>query len=192
MRGLDGKIMIVAGGAGGIGAATSMRLAQEGAAVLVADLDGTDAERVVERIRNDGGRATASEFDISDEDSVNSVFESVLQTYNGLDGVHVNAADLVAIASDTDVVDIDLAVFDRTIAVNLRGHLLVARRAIPLLIERGGGALTYTSSGAAFAGGASVRRTPRRRPGCMRSFGTSHPVGANRGSGPMRWLPDSS
>jgi NAD(P)-dependent dehydrogenase (short-subunit alcohol dehydrogenase family) len=53
------------------------------------------------------------------------VFESVLQAYNGLDGVHVNAADLVTIGRDTDVVDIDLAVFDRTISVNLRGHLLV-------------------------------------------------------------------
>ena len=154
MRGLAGKVMVVAGGAGGIGAATSTRLAEEGASVVVADIDGADAEGVVQRIHDHGGTATAVQFDISDESSVGAVFDATIDAYGGLDGVHINAADLTGNAGkDDNIVDIDLAMFDHTLAVNLRGHLLVARHAVPLLLQRGGGAMVFTSSGAAFTGG---------------------------------------
>lgn len=57
-----------------------------------------------------------------------------------------------AVQKDSNVVDIDLAIWDRTVAVNLRGHMLVSRHAIPRLLERGGGAIVYTSSIASFTG----------------------------------------
>jgi NAD(P)-dependent dehydrogenase (short-subunit alcohol dehydrogenase family) len=146
--------MLVAGGAGGIGAATSTRLAEEGASVVVADVDGADAEGVVQRIRDGGGTATAVQFDISDEASVVAMFDATIDAYDGLDGVHVNAADLTGNAGrDDNLVDIDLAMYDHTLAVNLRGHLLVARHAVPHLLQRGSGAMVFTSSGAAFTGG---------------------------------------
>ena len=74
--------------------------------------------------------------------------------FGGLDSMHANAADLSeeCIMQDSDAVDVDLGVFDRTITVNLRGHLLCTRHAIPLMLERGGGTIVYTSSAAGHVG----------------------------------------
>lgn len=154
MRGLDGKAMLVAGGAGGIGTATSLRLGEEGSRVAVGDLDQDAAEAVAAQIRASGGDALAVGLDIRDEASVISAVQMTVKAFGGIDGMHVNAADLSpeTIGRDTDAVDIDLAAFDRTIRTNLRGHLLCTRHALPQLLERGGGALVYTSSAAAFIG----------------------------------------
>jgi NAD(P)-dependent dehydrogenase (short-subunit alcohol dehydrogenase family) len=94
-------------------------------------------------------------FDIADEASVGELVTTTVRTYGGLDAVHINAGDMGAVSQDTDVVDMDLAVWDRTFAVNLRGHMLVTRYAVPELLARGGGALVYTSSIAAFTGEAA-------------------------------------
>lgn len=151
MRGLAGKTVVVAGGAGGIGTATCTRLGEEGARVVVGDLDQAAAEAVAKQIESNGGTATPVAVDISDEASVAGLVETALRTYGGIDALHANAADLSIIGQDTDALDIDLAVFDRTIAVNLRGHLLCARAALPHLLD-GGGALVFTASAAAFIG----------------------------------------
>ena len=154
MRGLKDKVAIVAGGAGGIGTATSVRLAEEGAAVVVGDLDGSAAEAVAKEITGRGGTALSMALDISDEDSVRALVARATDDLGGLDILHANAADLSAgtIGQDSDVVGIDMPVFDRTMQVNMRGHFLCARHAIPALLDRGGGALIFTSSAAAYAG----------------------------------------
>jgi NAD(P)-dependent dehydrogenase (short-subunit alcohol dehydrogenase family) len=154
MRGLTDKVAVVVGGAGGIGTATCVRLAQEGCAVAVGDLDGAAARAVAERIEAEGGRAFATTTDIGDEDEVGALVAEVVDRYGGLDILHANAADLSAraIGSDSDIVDMPLEAFDLTIRAGLRGHVLCARHAIPALVERGGGALVFTSSGSAFAG----------------------------------------
>ena len=154
MRGQRGKVVVVAGGAGGIGTATCLRLAAEGAAVVVGDINAAGATEVAEQISAAGGDARAVTVDVSDEASVDHLFASAVEAHGGIDAVHVNAADLSreVIGSDTDVVDVDLGLFDHTLAVDLRGHVLCARRAVPLLLQRGGGAIVHTSSEAAFAG----------------------------------------
>ena len=154
MRGLNGKAVLMAGGAGGIGTATSLRLGAEGARVAVADLNQADAEAVAARITAAGGEALAVGLDIAEEDSVVSAVRATVKAFGGLDAVHVNAADLSpeTISRDTDAQSIDLDVFDRTIRTNLRGHLLCTRHALPELLAGGGGALVYTSSAAAFIG----------------------------------------
>ena len=151
MRGLDGKVAIVAGGGSGIGAATAARLAEEGAHVVVGDLDGANAEKVAASI---GGRSVACQFDIATEDGAETLVRCALSTFGGLDGVHVNAAALSPdnVGRDSDIETLPLDVFDRTIEVNLRGHLILTRRALPELLERGGGSIVYTSSIAAFVG----------------------------------------
>jgi len=147
-------VVVVAGGGSGIGAATAVRLAQEGARVLVGDLAADNAESVAAGIRDAGGRAVSSHFDISIDDSVGALMAVAVDEFGGVDLLHANAADMTdaAILSDTDAVDVDLAVFDRTIAVNLRGFLLCTRHAVPLMLERGGGAIVYTSSATAHVG----------------------------------------
>ena len=155
MRGLAGKVALLAGGGSGIGAATAARLAEEGASVVVGDLDGANADTVAARITDAGGSAIAVPFDIADEASVDEIVARTLDTFGGLDGVHVNAADLSAptLQRDTDAEHLSLDVFDRTIAVNLRGHLLVTRRVLPELRDRRGGSIVYTASAAAITGG---------------------------------------
>ncbi len=154
MRGLSGRSVFMAGGAGGIGTATSVRLGEEGARVAVGDLDEAAAEAVAARIRDAGGDAVSIGLDIGDEDSVQAAVKTTVDAFGGIDAVHVNAADLspATISADSDAFSIDLDVFDRTIRTNLRGHLLVTRHAGPRLLERGGGSLVYTSSAAAFVG----------------------------------------
>jgi len=154
MRGLKGKIAVVAGGAGGIGTATSVRLGEEGVSVVVADLNGDAALEVAKQITDGGGTAVGARVDISDERSVAEMVAVAVDSFGGLDILHANAADLSAdtLGRDSNALDIPLDAFDRAIAVNLRGHLLCTRAAIPEILKRGGGALVYTSSGAAFMG----------------------------------------
>lgn len=154
MRGLDGKVAVVAGGGSGIGAATAERLASEGAAVVVGDIVGDNAVTVAKQIADNGGRSVSFEFDIADEASVMSLMDATIEAFDGIDLLHANAADLSPgnIGRDSDAVSVPLDVFDRTIEVNLRGHLLCTRHAIDRMLERGGGAIVYTSSAASFVG----------------------------------------
>jgi NAD(P)-dependent dehydrogenase (short-subunit alcohol dehydrogenase family) len=152
MRGLQGKVAVIAGGGTGIGAATAIRLAEEGVSVVVGDIAIAAALAVAARIAAAGGNAIAMKFDVSDDESVKALVQAAVETYGGLDLMHANAADLSLCLTDSDAVDVELALFDRTIAVNLRGHLLCTRHAIPALLKRGGGAMVYTSSGAAYVG----------------------------------------
>ena len=117
MRGLAGKVAVVVGGAGGIGSATCVRLADEGCAVAVGDLDGAAADEVAERIRAAGGRALARQTDIGDEEQVRALVGEAVAEFGGLDVLHANAADLSAevIGRDSNVVEIPLDAFDGTI-----------------------------------------------------------------------------
>ncbi len=152
MKGLKDKIAVVAGGASGIGAATALRLAEEGAVIAIGDIDGAGAKAIAARIVAKGGRAAGFAFDICDDESVKSFIDGAVAAFGGIDFLHVNAADLAIIFQDTDALTVSLEVVDRTLAVNLRGHLLCTRHALPHLLDRGGGAIVYTTSGAAFAG----------------------------------------
>lgn len=142
---LRGKALMIVGAGTGIGAATARRLVGEGARVVLADINLDAAQAVAAEL---GAAAMALAIDIADEASVNAAIAQAVDWLGGLDGIHVNAADLRTIFADSDALSLDLAVFDRTIDVNLRGHLLCTRAALPHLLARGGGAVVYTSSGA--------------------------------------------
>jgi NAD(P)-dependent dehydrogenase (short-subunit alcohol dehydrogenase family) len=152
MERLTGKITLIVGGATGIGAATAERLAAEGATVVVADIKADLAEGVAAGIVAQGGRASGVHCDISDDASIARMVAAVIDRHGGFDGIHINAADLSIIGQDVDVLEISLDIFDRTIDVDLRGHVLCTRHALPVLLQRGGGAIVYTSSGASYIG----------------------------------------
>jgi NAD(P)-dependent dehydrogenase (short-subunit alcohol dehydrogenase family) len=149
---LTGKRIIIVGGGTGIGAATALRLAEEGAAVAVSDLDTAAAQDIAGRIAAAGGRALGMGADITDEAAVKALVARAAEAFGGLDGIHVNAADLQSTHADTDAVDVPLEIYDRTLAVNLRGHLLCTRHAVPALLASGGGAIVYTGSGSGVTG----------------------------------------
>ena len=151
MRGLAGKRIVVCGGASGIGAATAGRLCEEGARVVVGDVNLAGAEETVKSINAAGGAAVAVEFDLAGEASVRALFERAVDELGGVDGLFNVGADVSpeTIDRDGDVVGMDAGVWRRTFEVNLIGYALTCRFAIPLLLEQGGGAIVNTSSGAA-------------------------------------------
>ncbi len=151
---LEGKTAIVTGAASGIGRATALAMVSEGAAVVVADLDGVAAERVVAEIADLGGRGLAKETDVSDEASVVAMVEAAVKGFGGLDLLHNNAADSSPEmqSADGEVTGLDVVVWDRALAVNLRGPMLGCKHAIPHMLERGGGVIVNTSSGAGLTG----------------------------------------
>ena len=154
MRRFEGKTVLLFGGAGGIGTATSLRAGAEGANVVVGSLHRKNADAVAAEIVEKGGSAIGLGVDIGSEQSIDAAIEAALGAFNGIDSVHVNAADMSpeTIGNDTDAATIDLDVFDRSVRTNLRGYLACTQRVIPHLLERGGGAIVYTSSAAAFVG----------------------------------------
>jgi NAD(P)-dependent dehydrogenase (short-subunit alcohol dehydrogenase family) len=151
-----GKVALIAGGGSGIGEATAELLASRGATVAVADLNGGSADRVAARIVASGGSATGHAFDIADERSVAEMFESVRAQHHQLHLLVNVAADLSpgTLGSDasSDVSNIPLEAWDRTLDVGLRGFVLTLRQALPMMVEVGGGAVVNVSSLAAFLG----------------------------------------
>jgi NAD(P)-dependent dehydrogenase (short-subunit alcohol dehydrogenase family) len=154
MRGLDGRCVVAAGAGTGIGAAAAERLAAEGARVVVGDIDADLAGAVRDRIREKGGTAVAVEFDIVDEESVRRLYAKAIDEFGSVGGTHVNVAELRAafIGRDVDAANLPDDVFDRTMHVNVLGHVYCTRYAVPLIEAAGGGGIVYTSSGAAEMG----------------------------------------
>jgi len=150
MRGLKGKVVIIAGAATGIGAGTALRLAQEGARVVVGDINAEGATRTAARITAEGGDAIAVGFDISNDESVKALVQKTIDHFGGVDHAHINAAAMHLVLQDTNILDVSLDLFDTMVKVNMRGHVLCTRHILPHLLKKKAGALVYTSSEAAF------------------------------------------
>ena len=155
MRGLKGKVAVVAGAApGNIGAATAVRLAQEGAIVVAADLNEAAARSVADQIQASGGKAIARAFDITDEASYRDLVDVTLKEFGRLDGLFNVAADLSAgtVGRDSDVISIPLDVWRHTIDVTLTGYMYGIRHALPIMIGQGSGAIVNTMSSIVWMG----------------------------------------
>lgn len=148
MPDLKDKVAIVTGGATGIGAETCRTLARYGASVVVAGHRREGAEALAEEIRADGGIAVATGVDVADEEQVAAMVALAVDEFGGLDALHNNAAGIrgSTMGNDLDLVNVSSEVWDRTMAVNLRGPFLGCKYAIPEMIKRGGGAIINTSS----------------------------------------------
>lgn len=148
MADLTGKVAIVAGSATGVGAATAQRLAADGATVVLGDINEAGAQAVADTIGAGGGTAAAYGFDISQEADVAGLIAFTTSTYGGIDALHNCAADFSdeMLFNDLDVVATPLEIYQRALRVNLGGYMLTCRAAIPVMLERGGGAIVNTSS----------------------------------------------
>ena len=150
MRGLEGKAGVVAGGGRGIGAATARRLVAEGASVVIGDIVGEWAQETARSIREQGGRAIGVVLDGTKAASQAAIVEAALSEFGRLDFYHSNLAG--GTEGDIDVLNCSEEVLDRSFAINAKSHFLATQAALPVLLERGGGAMIYTSSGAAISG----------------------------------------
>jgi NAD(P)-dependent dehydrogenase (short-subunit alcohol dehydrogenase family) len=153
MEGLKNKVIVFAG-AGGIATATATFLGAGGAKLVVGDASLASAERTVNAATKAGGEGVATTLDISDEQQVEALIGLAIKHYGRIDGLFNVAANIDPdqVEQDTNVVEIDLAAWQRTIDVNLTGYLLTARYAIPHLLKAGGGSIVNTSSEAVYAG----------------------------------------
>jgi 3-oxoacyl-[acyl-carrier protein] reductase len=145
-----GRVALVTGGSGGIGAALSVSLARAGAAVAVHYRGGRrSAERVVGEIEAFGGRAVALAANLGDRDAPERLIVEVETALGGVDILAANAGVAPVAAYD----DVDGADFDEVLAINLRAPYLLARRVLPRMREQRWGRILFTSSVAALTGG---------------------------------------
>lgn len=146
---LENKVSIVTGAASGIGRETATKFAQEGSAVVVADIDEEGGTEAAEAIRDDGGEATFVHTDTSDPDDVKGMIETALSEYDGLDVLCNNAG---IEGPWVELVDTDPEDFQQVVSVNLTGVFLGMKYGIEAMLADGGGSVINTSSVASEVG----------------------------------------
>lgn len=146
---LAGKSAIVTGGAGGIGRATALAFAREGAKVAVLDLNEAGAKAVAAEIVAAGGQAVGLACDVSSEPAVVAAVAAVRQEFGGVDVLFNNAG----IARRTTAVETTVEDWDLSFAVNVRSIFLMSKHCIPLMEAAGGGSIINTGSGWGLKGG---------------------------------------
>ena len=142
---LDGQVAIVTGAGRGIGRATALRLAREGASVTVADIDEANTNQVAEEIESAGGTAHAYTVDVTDRADTERMVSETVDRFGRLD-ILVNNAGIAVIAS---LMDTDEAAWDSLMNVNAKGVLLCSQAAARQMIDQGsGGRIINNASGA--------------------------------------------
>ncbi|MFP4234661.1 MAG: glucose 1-dehydrogenase [Nitriliruptoraceae bacterium] len=146
---MQGKVALVTGGGGGLGRATSLAFADQGAAVAVVDLDEDGAVETVRQIEEAGGEAIFIACDVTDEEAVHTMVASVVDRFGGLDYAYNNAGTE---GKQSPLAEMDTAEFRRVIELNLFGVFYCMKAQIPHMLERGGGVIVNTSSTAGLRG----------------------------------------
>ena len=146
-RMLDGRVAVITGGGQGIGRVCAIRASEEGAAVVIADISENLGEAVAQEITDAGGVAISVPTDVSDSRSVTDMVERVAAEFGRLDLLHNNAAITDPNLSETpNSLELEEEVFDRVVAVNLKGVWLCSKHSAELLAADGGGAIVNAAS----------------------------------------------
>jgi len=145
---LEGKSALITGGGGGIGRATALLFAREGARVAVSDFVAETSAETVAQINAAGGQAMSVTADVSDAAQVGAMVRSVVAAYGRLDCAFNNAgiAGYQVDASGKKTHEWSEAAFDRMIAINLKGVWLCMAAELPQMMAQGGGAIVNTAS----------------------------------------------
>ena len=151
---LEGKSALITGGGGGIGRATALAFAREGARIAVADAAEVAAQETVAQINKIGGQAMTLTGDVTDAKAVEAMVKSAVTAYGRLDCAFNNAgiAGFQVDASGKKTADWSEASFDRMIAVNLKGVWLCMKYELEQMVTQGGGAIVNTASIAGLIG----------------------------------------
>jgi NAD(P)-dependent dehydrogenase (short-subunit alcohol dehydrogenase family) len=153
MRGLKDKRYVIGGGATGIGAALARRLVEEGARVMVGDINAAGLEALA---ASTNGELLTEIGDLSEAEPVERLVARAAEAFGGIDGLGITVADLSknTMGRDYDIGDFLPEVWERTMRVNVIGHALLIKSAIPHLRAAGSGSIVTITSGAAYAGSA--------------------------------------
>ena len=150
---LENKVALITGGASGMGMVASQLFASEGAKVVLTDVSDDTGERVAAGIRGGGGEATYVHADVSLESDAKSMVETAVATHGSLTILYNNAG--VMLDDDGSVHGTDESVWDRTLAINVKGVAHGCKYGIPAMIESGGGSIINVASFVAWMGAAT-------------------------------------
>ena len=139
---LSGETAIITGAGAGIGQATAIRFAEEGAKLVLADLNGADVERVAAEVRARGAEAVAVAGDIADEGHARQLSETAMELFGAIDILVNNAANFTTFK----VEDATVENWQKVLGVNIIGTALVAKHVIPRMKERGKGSIVNVAS----------------------------------------------
>ena len=149
MKRLEGKVTIITGSGGGMGKAEAVLFAEEGAKVVVTDIQEDKVNEVVDEIRNAGGEATGFKHDVSSEENWIQIVKGVVEKYGKID-VLVNNAGISS--DETPAHEITLDKWHKIMDINLTGTFLGMKHVVPVMKENGGGSIVNISSIAGLTG----------------------------------------
>ena len=149
---VEGKVALVTGGASGIGRATALTFAREGAKLVVADMNADGGHQTVHMITENGGEATFVQVDVTSASAVEAMISKTVETYGRLDCAHNNAGIAGGLRART--ADYPEDRWHQVIAVNLTGVWLCMKYEIPQMLSQGGGTIVNMASIAGLIGGA--------------------------------------
>jgi NAD(P)-dependent dehydrogenase (short-subunit alcohol dehydrogenase family) len=140
---MSGKVVVVTGGASGIGRATALAFARDGAKVVIGDIDVPGCEKTVAAIKEKGGEAGYLCVDVTKAADIHALVMKAVSDYGGLDCAFNNAGLVGSVAGIVDTPEED---WDRVVATNLTGVWLCMKYEIPEMLKRGGGAIVNNGS----------------------------------------------
>ncbi|MDP2916472.1 MAG: 3-oxoacyl-ACP reductase family protein [Dehalococcoidia bacterium] len=148
---LEGRVAIVTGGARGMGKTFCLKMAEEGAKVVVADVLDREAKQTAKEIQSKGGEALAVQTDVSSEVDTQRMANKAVEAFGGID-ILVNNAGMLAGLTRKPFTEIPLEEWDKVIAVNVKGVLLCCRAVFSQMKKQGNGKIINISSNAFFGG----------------------------------------
>ena len=143
---LSGSSAFVTGGSTGIGRATVLALVKEGCRVVVADVNETDSSTLIDEVRGAGGEAVFVRTDVSEPEQIEAAVAAAVEAFGGIDCA-VNCAAVTLKSQRFPTAEVDIALFDRVIAVDLRGTFLSMKYELRQMAKQGHGSVVNISSG---------------------------------------------
>jgi NAD(P)-dependent dehydrogenase (short-subunit alcohol dehydrogenase family) len=152
---LSGKVAIVTGAAGAIGAETVLAMCEQGARVVLTDVREDTLQATVERLKGQGHDVAGKVGDLASEDDIKAVVKFAVDTFGGLDILDNNAGATGFSSRDLDILEMPAEMWDQVQAINTRGPMLLCKYSIPVMLEKGSGSIVNITSGQGLSGDVS-------------------------------------
>jgi NAD(P)-dependent dehydrogenase (short-subunit alcohol dehydrogenase family) len=149
---LQGKVAVITGAGSGMGRAMANLFAEHGAKVVAGDWHAGSLDEVVAEVRAAGGEITGVQGNVAVKEDCERLMDAAVSTYGGVDILCNNAGVMDLFQG---VADLEDAVWERVMGINVDGPMFLSRKAVPIMIARGGGSIVNTASAAAIGGGAA-------------------------------------